>query len=337
MLSGLGILLQAMDLEKTSKLMQDSRKTTQIIVTMMKRDCASGASAFNHVTSFMGDAGFVKHEPVVEPSDVSNSTVEESMPMLPPHLGFAQKQLAAIASKSHFQAIAARYTLSPAGAAIQEKAKELHRASMPNFATSSATPSSIKSQFYSSQPMCDPLQQHVPRPASAADFVPHPQPTTSNGTSMGYSTSTLNLDYFNFDELMPSSKHGRQSNASVVQPDILFNANSVSPHDIHRWSRSEESVSPADRKVHTFDEAELNGFVWPTSAWEFDTPPSDLAFPCSNSDTSLSDGSFTSSEAPGSTGRGSIGCEDAFASITMPDFTSLDADSFDCFHDTINL
>lgn len=323
--SGLAILLQAMDLDQASKLMQDSQKTTQIVARMLERASAPSATAFTQITSFMGRSTQIK----LEPSSDSPPNQAQSQPTLPAHLGFAHKQLGAIA---------ARYTLSAASAEQRQRtARDLHRATMPSFTTTTTHQNILIAQAYASQSLGRPQLPVLSKITAPAQFLPPSSEfaTTTNAQPPSYPKSNLNLDFFSFPDDPSTTKRVKQPNASLVDHDSFFDATHTSPHDSQEWSHSEDPSSPPMHKNTASDDALLESFDWPTTQWEFESTIANSTFQYSDSVPSLSGDSF--SEELSNSGRGSIGCDEAFASIVIPDFSALDGDEFESFQDSLTL
>jgi len=150
----------------------------------------------------------------------------------------------------------------------------------------------------------------------------------------------VNLDYFVFPEEFPAPKHTRQPDLPFTEFDPLFDTTQISPEvDNQDFSYLDTPGSSLGHDEINADDAILESLGWPPMSWETDMPASNSMlqhYP--DSLPSLSSDSF--SEERSSSGRNSIGCEDAFAAITIPDFSVLEGrryegHGYDNLHDSL--
>jgi len=316
--SGLGLLLQAMNLDKSSRLMQDNHKTIQTVEMMLEQDDSPAASGFKQLADSLSLFVPVKREASVD----SSSQAPQTFPTLPPHLGFAQK---------HLQAIAARYIGNNSPESKQRNAKDLHRASIPINPISKTQQNLLNAQNYASHTTTRNAPPSLSRSISTSQYLIQ----NSTHAEDRPSAASLNLDYFVFPEELPMPKHSRQPDLSFTEFDPLFDTTQISApvynQDFSYLHTPGQSLSYDETNT---DDAVLEILGWPPMSWNTDAPALDPTlqhYP--DSLPSLSSDSL--SEEISNSGRNSIGCEDAFAGITIPDYRVLEGHGYDTFHDTL--
>lgn len=318
MLSGFGLLFQAMDLDKESKLLQDNARTVSAIIGTLDRQSVFGAFEFKRLASTLLPIG---HSSQREGSTSSRSSTD-SLRRRSCELSAAQRQFQDITNRYSLAIEQGRLSRQPSYASVRAARPDSMAPPAPHRSSSKAMTAAVSGQ--SSNAIPSPVEQRAPDSSTKKAFhSPHQPPLPP-------ATAKLNLDYFSFphtptlqQEHQPAPL--RSTDWSKLMQSLGEVRNNQIAQESSDWSVYNDSLSPLDNACLPTTGFDVHDAAWQSDMWDLAGSVTNVA--SSNSDsvpstTTLST-SGSSEEGAGVLLNGSDEA-DAFKSLMMASYSLPD-------------